>query len=85
MTHAEQEICLKEEEWKDVRDFISGTREYRVHLDKSLDAIKNITLGAIITVLIPSVYFWVQLGEMKRQVQVNTDRLAVIEKVIWAK
>lgn len=30
-------ICVKEDEWREVHDFIAGTGEYRLHLDKKID------------------------------------------------
>jgi signal transduction histidine kinase len=86
MTHAEQEICLKETEWREVRDFIIGTGEYRMHLDNSINEIKkaaegtrNLVLAIGLGILIPSIMLWINLGEMKRQIEVNTTRLSVIE------
>lgn len=37
--HIEKETCLKEQEWREVHDFISGTKEYRLHLDNKIDGI----------------------------------------------
>ncbi len=85
MTHSEQEACLKEQEWRDVRDFMSGTKEYRIHLDDTLGSIKNIAIAALLAILVPSIIFWVQLGEMKRQVNINTERLDIIEATLRAK
>lgn len=39
VTHVDGEFCLKEKEWREVHDFISGTKEYRIHLDSKIDAI----------------------------------------------
>lgn len=85
MTHSDKKVCLKEIEWRDVRDFMSGTKEYRIHLDATLGSIKTIALSALLAILVPSIIFWVQLGEMKRQVNINTERLDVIESVLRAK
>ena len=33
----EHDVCLKDQEWREVHDFIAGTKEYRVHLDRRFD------------------------------------------------
>lgn len=31
--------CVRPEDWREVHDFISGTREYRLHLDTKIDGL----------------------------------------------
>lgn len=81
MTHEEQTICLKEKEWREVRDFIIGTGEYRIHLDRSIQVIINILSGIAIAVLIPSIILWINVGEMKRQISINTDDVKELQKI----
>ena len=34
MTPTSHSVCLKDDEWREVHDFIAGTKEFRLHLDR---------------------------------------------------
>jgi len=83
----DEHVCLKESEWREIRDFMVGTAEFRIYLEKllveikkSADYTRSVILAVTLCVLIPSIIFWVSTGEMKRQIEVNTGRLDTIEQ-----
>jgi hypothetical protein len=39
----------------------------------------NILSGVALAVLIPSIILWINVGEMKRQISINTSELATIQ------
>ena len=80
--------CIKEQEWREVHEFIAGTREYRKSLCDKLDSIKssiksmqNVFWAVVLAILVPFVLGMVWVGEVKKQVEINTARWQLHEQV----
>jgi hypothetical protein len=90
--HIEKETCLKESEWKEVHEFVAGTKVYRQSLCDKLDGIKegllfnrNVVFGLIVALIVPVFMGAMSIGEMRRQIDINTIRLDKLEAVAHGK
>lgn len=61
-THLEKETCLKEQEWREVHEFISSTKPYRKSLDEAIRDVRNGMWGLALVVLIPFITGMVWIG-----------------------
>ena len=80
-SHQRRDVCLKEDEWREMHDFLAGTKEYRKALNDQLLTIQKSIGGfwqsfwaLLLVVVIPFVCGFVWIGQIDNQVKVNTQR-----------
>ena len=77
--HIEQEICLKEKEWREVHDFVAATIPYRKSLDASLSGIRNGMWAVALAVLVPFLAGFIWIGGINESIKNNAKDILRVE------